>query len=92
MTEEKNTKSYAYGLGRRKQSIAKVKMFFGGSGKFLINGKEFTDYVKIFEKQEVAKAPLRETGLINTFDIEVSVSGGGPAGQASAISLVCLEP
>jgi len=87
MEEEKTTKEYIYGLGRRKRSVAQVRLYPGGSGKITVNDKELSEYLPVYEKQEMVKAPLKETGTTDTFDITVRTSGGGLTGQTDAIKL-----
>ncbi|CAC13669.1 30S RIBOSOMAL PROTEIN S9 [Mycoplasmopsis pulmonis] len=74
------------GLGRRKSSVARV-ILLKGSGKFTINKREAKEYLKsdIYIKDALQPFDLTQTN--NTFDIRVTVRGGGLAGQAGAIRL-----
>ncbi len=74
------------GLGRRKTSVAKVKMV-AGSGKILINGKKPEEYFPNALVIQEMKVPLTLTSTENSYDIMVKVSGGGFTGQAGAIRL-----
>ena len=77
---------FTWGLGRRKSSVARVRIK-PGSGEFRVNGKSITDYFTTLRDLHKARAPL---GLLDdpaTYDIFVSVHGGGPHGQAGAVQL-----
>lgn len=74
------------GLGRRKTSVAKVKMI-PGSGKILINDKKPEEYFPNELVIQEMKVPLELTQTQNSYDIFVKVSGGGFSGQAGAIRL-----
>lgn len=78
---------YFYGLGRRKSSIAKVRLYQKGSGDFSINKLTLKEYFPYFTWQETVLAPLQETNFVSKFDIEVSITGGGKRGQSDAIRL-----
>ncbi len=72
--------------GRRKRSIAQVKMV-PGKGKITVNGKDVNEYMPFATLVMDLKQPLALTKNENTFDIEVKVVGGGFKGQAGAIRL-----
>lgn len=72
-------------IGRRKTSIAQLKIYQGKDPLFLVNGKELKDYFPLFELQKIAKSPLELLKLENKFRIEVEVRGGGMNSQAEAI-------
>ena len=72
------------GTGRRKTAIARVRLATG-TGKILINGRNFENYFKIEAQRNVASQPLVVTGTAGKFDAQISVTGGGPTGQASAV-------
>ena len=74
------------GLGRRKSSIARVKLI-PGSGKTLINNRTPEDYFPNALVIQDMQLPLTSTNTLNTFDIFVKVQGGGFTGQAGAIRL-----
>ncbi len=73
-------------VGRRKSSVARV--YFGkGTGNITVNGKEYKEYFPIMYLQNQVERPLKVTETAESFDIAVTVSGGGPKGQAEAIKL-----
>jgi small subunit ribosomal protein S9 len=72
------------GTGRRKCAVARVRLI-GGSGKILINGRSFENYFPLESLRVVASQPLAATGTAEKYDAVVSVSGGGPTGQAGAV-------
>ena len=72
--------------GRRKRSVARVKMV-GGTGKITVNGVEVNEYMPYATLVLDLKQPLVATDNENRFDIEVNVSGGGFSGQTGAIRL-----
>ena len=78
------TKSYFYGTGRRKNSVARVRVY-NGTGKITINDRDIDEYFGLETLKLVVRQPLTLTGLENKFDIVVRVSGGGVSGQAGAI-------
>lgn len=72
--------------GRRKQAIAQVKMV-SGSGKITVNGQDVNDYMPFATLVMDLRQPLVVTNNENTFDIDVTVKGGGFNGQTGAIRL-----
>ena len=74
------------GTGRRKSSIAQVKMV-PGTGKITVNGREVRDFFPYETNVMDLKQPLVATNNEETFDIEVKVNGGGFTGQTGAIRL-----
>ena len=74
------------GTGRRKSSIAQVKMV-PGSGKITVNGRDVREFFPYETNVMDLKQPLVATNTESTFDIEVKVNGGGFTGQAGAIRL-----
>jgi small subunit ribosomal protein S9 len=81
----KNDKRYFEGVGRRKTSIARVRMF-PGNGDFTVNGKKLKEYFVSKKHQTAAIAPLNDLKLV-AFDVTAMVSGGGIHAQAEAIRL-----
>jgi small subunit ribosomal protein S9 len=75
-----------YGTGRRKSSAARVYLK-SGKGKITVNNKSIEDYFGRETSRMVVRQPLQTVDVVETFDINVSVSGGGPSGQAGAIRL-----
>lgn len=74
------------GTGRRKSSVAQVKMI-PGSGKIVVNGRDVHDFFPYETNVMDLKQPLVATDTVETFDIEVKVNGGGFTGQTGAIRL-----
>jgi small subunit ribosomal protein S9 len=73
-------------VGRRKTAVARVKLI-EGSGKVIINNREFEKYFPLeLQRQEVLK-PFMVTSTVGRYDALVRVDGGGPSGQAGAIKL-----
>lgn len=79
-----NTPIEFLGTGKRKSSVARVRISVGG-GEFKINGKEIKEYFPLESLIYIAKQPLMLTELDKTLDVRVNVYGGGMAGQAGAI-------
>jgi small subunit ribosomal protein S9 len=73
-----------YGTGRRKRSVARV-FLRPGSGKIIVNKKDYTDYFKRDIYKIIVKEPLEVTEQVESFDILATVKGGGTTGQAGAI-------
>ena len=73
-------------VGRRKQSVANVRMTLG-KGNITVNGKDVNEYMPYATLVQDIKQPLVLTGNEDKFDIEVTVKGGGFSGQAGAIRL-----
>ena len=74
------------GTGRRKSSVAQVKMA-AGKGNITVNGRDVKDFFPYETNIMDLKQPLVATNNENTFDIEVNVTGGGFSGQTGAIRL-----
>lgn len=70
--------------GRRKTAVARVWMT-EGSGQITINGRTFEEYLPTIELQNAILAPLQAVSVMNKFDINVVVKGGGTHAQAVAI-------
>jgi len=73
-----------YGTGRRKTSVARVYLR-PGSGKIVVNRRDFEEYFPNQVLKMVIRQPLLLTETADKFDILVNVDGGGPSGQAGAI-------
>ena len=76
------TKPYFYGTGRRKHSVARVRVY-NGTGKMTINGRDINDYFGLETLKLLANSPLVLTENEGKFDVVVNVVGGGCAGQGS---------
>ena len=91
--EEKPTKpaapkgSYVWAVGRRKKSVARIKMFKKGQGNISINEKDYKEYLSYAGYQDIITEPLVVVNQRNNFDFQIKVSGGGPKGQSEAIRL-----
>ena len=72
------------GTGRRKSAVARV-MMVPGTGKFIINGRKFNEYIPSAATRLDVEQPLTLTENLKAFDITVNVIGGGISGQAGAI-------
>ena len=85
------------GTGRRKTSVARVRLAVG-AGKITVNGRAFETYFPLESLRLQASQPLTLTQMANRYDVRVNVSGGGPSGQAGAIrhgiarALVTADP
>ena len=75
---------FFYGTGRRKSSVARVRLY-KGTGKVIINNREIDDYFGLDTLKLIVRQPLELTGLTDRFDVICSVTGGGVTGQAGAI-------
>lgn len=73
-----------YGTGRRKSAVARVYAV-SGSGKFTINKQPIADYFGRQTDRMLAKQPLELLKKTKDFDLNITVKGGGPSGQAGAI-------
>lgn len=78
------TKQYFYGTGRRKHSVARVRVY-NGTGKMTINGRDINDYFGLETLKLIVRQPLDTTDLLGKVDIVATVTGGGVTGQAGAI-------
>ena len=79
-----SAKPYFYGTGRRKSSIARVRLY-PGNGNITINGKDIDEYFGLETLKLIVNQPFGATGTEGKFDIVASVKGGGFSGQAGAI-------
>lgn len=77
-------KPYFYGTGRRKSSVARVRVY-NGTGKVTINDRDIDDYFGLETLKVIVRQPLALTGTADKFDIVCRVAGGGVTGQAGAI-------
>ena len=78
-------KKYFYGTGRRKSSVARVRVYENGTGSVIVNGRDIDDYFGLETLKLVVRQPLVTTELVDKVDVVVSVCGGGVSGQAGAI-------
>ena len=80
------TGKFYEGVGRRKSAVARVRLF-AGAGAFTVNEKPIKQYFPLESLETQATTPLRATQNESRFTITVQVKGGGPIGQAGAVSL-----
>ena len=74
------TKPYFYGTGRRKDSVARVRVY-AGTGKITINDRDLDNYFGLETLKLIVRAPLVLLGVEDKFDVVVRVAGGGISGQ-----------
>ena len=91
-------KKYFYGTGRRKSSVARVRVYENGTGSITINGRDIDEYFGLETLKLIVRQPLAVAEVEGKFDIVVRVNGGGVSGQAGAIrhgisrALLTLNP
>ena len=91
-------KKYFYGTGRRKSSVARVRVYENGTGTITINGRDINEYFGLDTLKLIVNQPLVTTEMVGKVDIVVTVAGGGVSGQAGAIrhgvsrALLLLNP
>ena len=73
-----------YGTGRRKSSVARVRLV-PGNGNVIINGKDMAEYFGKKTLEMIVMQPLELTETVGRFDVKVNATGGGTSGQAGAI-------
>ena len=78
------SKPYFYGTGRRKSSVARVRVY-QGTGSITINGRDIGEYFGLDTLKLIVRQPLALTETEGKFDIVCTVQGGGVTGQAGAI-------
>ncbi len=78
-------KKYFYGTGRRKSSVARVRVYENGTGSIIINGREIDNYFGLDTLKLIVNQPLVAADLVGKVDVVVTVAGGGVSGQAGAI-------
>ncbi|MEE1186048.1 MAG: 30S ribosomal protein S9 [Acutalibacteraceae bacterium] len=76
---------YFYGTGRRKSSVARVRVYANGTGKITINNRDIDDYFGLETLKLIVRQPLALCELEGKVDIVCTVAGGGVTGQAGAI-------
>ncbi len=83
--------------GRRKEAVARVRLR-PGTGKIVINGREFENYFHIATHRMASTEPLRLTQTADVYDVDATIRGGGIAGQSGALclgiarALLALDP
>ena len=81
------TKPYFYGTGRRKDSVARVRVYTG-TGKITINDRDIDNYFGLETLKLIVRSPLVLLGLEGKYDVVVRVSGGGVSGQAGVGTII----
>ena len=79
-----SAKPYFYGTGRRKSSVARVRLY-PGTGAITINGRDVDDYFGLETLKLIMNQPFGVTETMGKFDVVANVRGGGISGQAGAI-------
>ena len=79
-----DSKPNYYGTGRRKSSVARVRIY-QGTGKVTINDRDIDDYFGLDTLKTIVRQPLVATENADKFDVLVNVRGGGYTGQAGAV-------
>lgn len=82
----KKSERYAEGIGRRKTSIARVRIV-GGKGEFGVNNKSIKQYFSLSRLADIATSPLHKLKVGDKFDVTARVFGGGIKAQAEAVRL-----
>ena len=77
-------KPYFYGTGRRKKSVARVRLY-PGTGIVTVNGRDIDDYFGLETLKLIVRQPFAVTGNEGKYDVVATVTGGGISGQAGAI-------
>jgi small subunit ribosomal protein S9 len=75
-----------HGVGRRKSAVARVWMK-SGSGKVVVNGKDYKKYFCTNNSHAKVELPMKVVNLSGKVDVSVNIKGGGPVGQADAVKL-----
>jgi small subunit ribosomal protein S9 len=83
--EKKIKRDYFYAVGRRKTSVARVRLYQNGSGKIIINKKDYQSYFPSLEFQKTVISPRVAVNPDKELDFVIKVSGGGKRGQAESI-------
>jgi len=87
VSDEKRKPGFLQAVGRRKEAVARVKMFKNGKGGATVNGKDIKEYFGSNVLVDMALGALDNVSQLNKIDISAKVSGGGKKGQAEAIRL-----
>ena len=81
----KPKKAFFYGTGRKKSSVARVRIYPEGTGAVTINNREMDNYFGLDTLKLLVRQPFMVTDTLGKFDVVVTVAGGGVTGQAGAI-------
>ena len=85
MVQAATSQEYYYGTGKRKTSIAKVRIYLDDNGPFIVNGKTIEEYFAYKPWRDIIVEPFRISDTVNRFRVVVKVLGGGGHSQAEAI-------
>ena len=85
MAKSMTKKPYILATGRRKKSIARVRILENGTGKIVVNNIGIDEYFKSDILKQIVNSPISLVGATNKIDVFVTVDGGGLSGQAGAI-------
>lgn len=72
-------------IGRRKSSIAQVRLYKNGAGNIIINNRKINNFFPLITHRSIISQPLKLAGHLKDFDFSILVKGGGKNGQAEAI-------
>ena len=78
-------RDYIYAVGRRKTSIARVRLYQNGEGDIVVNNKKYDQYFPYFEWKDIVTSPLKAVGMLKKFNFTVRVVGGGIKSQVVAV-------
>lgn len=84
---EKPSGEYIFALGRRKSSVARVRLYKEGNGSIVVNEKSAESYFPGFELREMLVSVMKTVGMEGAMAVTASVDGGGVRGQAEAVRL-----
>jgi small subunit ribosomal protein S9 len=87
MKEKIEKKDVFMATGRRKEAVARVRLFSKGQGKVTVNGRDIAKYFATIDNVMQVKRPLAVAELEGKMDVSAKVDGGGTGGQAGAVSL-----
>ncbi len=82
---KKATKGQYIATGRRKDAVARVRIYDNGTGKITINDRDIDEYLKLDTMKLVVRQPFAVTDTVGRYDVVVNVYGGGLSGQTGAI-------
>ena len=85
-TNRPAVKAPGAGTGRRKEAVARVRLV-PGSGRWVVNGKDLSNYFPNKVHQQLVSEPFRTVGAENSYDVFARIDGGGVSGQAGALRL-----
>ena len=85
-------KKYHYGTGRRKSSVARVRVYENGTGSIIVNGRDIDEYFGLDTLKLIVRQPLVSTGMVDRVDVVVNVAGGGAIRHGISRALLTLNP